>query len=226
MSVIILPQDPRFAAIGFEVYVSSAYTMNTTATTNPVEGPTPITDHLRNDPEAFECEVLCTNTLFQPDFYGSGIRASESILPYGRPPVRVDAFRTSASLEGAIVKDLIAENLERLERFRDARILCDVVTQHKILESMVMIVATLGKGAAQAGLGTFRLGFQKVKIVGSATVSEPQPKEPRGKPGANKGKAPSKEPDMVDQIEAQLQKAKDRLSAPGGKSLLFEGLFQ
>lgn len=194
MSLRIFPDDVSSGAtaIGFDVTVSEEALYVATPTSSPTERGNPITDNVRNEPIQINAEVLVTGTPSAVTFYGAGSSVLRSIPgPYGN----VDVF----TFELPPGTDVAAETEARLKALRDAKSTCNVALTTGFYPSMVLTSFSRTKNRS-GNAGVFRLTFSEIEIVDSATVTAPVPKEPKGAPKVNAGKAPAAPPSIVDQL--------------------------
>jgi hypothetical protein len=180
-TVYLVPDDPKFDAVGFDVTMNEEHTSTTTATANPVEDGSVVNDHLIHEPDTFACQVLVTNTPLRTTFYGDGdTRLVDVTVPQfeGRGVV-IPSQSKLLGFTGTRDANLVDEMHKRLEALRLAGALMTVLTSTKTYDTMILTSVGLPRGQKTIGQGTFSLSFVKLKIVQTQTVRAPKPKEKR-----------------------------------------------
>lgn len=203
-TVYLVPDDPRFDAIGFDVTKAENHEEQTTLTTNPVESGAVVNDHAIDEPAAFSCQVFVTNTPIRKTFFADGdvspveatVRAYQGLGIVRGEPLRLSAFTMTRKA------DLVTEMHDRLTKIRKARAVLSVLTSTRQYDSMVLVNVSLPRGERSIGGGTFTLTFQQLRVVNTQTVRAPAPKEKRALLGQAVG-APNPEEKTGDAVTSK-----------------------
>lgn len=188
-TVFLLPDDPTYDSVGFDVTTAESHSKVAHPTDSPTERGAIVSDHVITEPDAFTCEVLITNTPHKVTWFGDGVRGSVSIsVPqFGGKGVIYTAKRDFYGFHVPRSANLVAEMHERLIRLQDDRVLVTVITSTIQYSGMLLIGITLPRGPSSIGKGVFQLAFRKLITVETRNTTAPKPKEPRGAPKVAKG---------------------------------------
>jgi hypothetical protein len=178
-----VPEDPAFEIVEFSVTISENHVESSVPTSFPIETGGVIADHLIHEPTTFSCVVEVTESPHVPmldlsvvgTVEGTGYLAS--IVERVVTPVPV-SFRGNAKLDPA--RSLVTETHEKLSALRLAGVEMTVITSLKDYENMIITSIELPREQLSLGRGRFTISFQQILTVTSATVSAPNPAEPRG----------------------------------------------
>ncbi len=188
-TVFLLPDDPTYDSVGFDVTTVESHTRISHPTDNPTERGALVSDHVISEPDAFTCEVMITNTPNRVTWFGDGVRGSVSLsVPqFGGRGAVYTAQKDFSGFHLSRTANLVAEMHERLIRLQDDRVLMTVITSTLQYNGMILVGVTLPRGPSSIGKGVFQLAFRKLITVETRTTAAPKPKEPRGAPKVAKG---------------------------------------
>jgi hypothetical protein len=187
-TVFLIPDDPAFDTIGFDVTMTESREESSTITENPIEDGSTVADHVIHGPTSFMFEALITEKGIRPDFYGNAdyVTAEVTVPEFGNFGVIVPSALKVPVLQWA-EGSRILEMQERLTAARLAGVTFEILTMTRPYTSMLITSVNLPRGPLEAGLGRFQVTLRELVTVSTKTVAAPQPKEPRGQPKAAKG---------------------------------------
>lgn len=203
MTVYLVPDDPRYDAVGFSLTSKESYQATSEPTENPIEDGGIVNDHIVHRRPAFTCDVLVTNSPMSSTFYEGSTSIERPLSPiaivggaFGSTPVR-------ARLAGIARKaNRVQEMLERLEVLRLAGATMTVLWSAGRLDGYVLSTIGIERSENSIGKGVFSLELKPLEIVSTEAVKAPQPKEPRGSATKSKGAQPG----IVQQVEELIGK--------------------
>lgn len=200
-TVYLVPDDPLYDAIGFDVTNSENHLFTVTATENPIEGGSLVSDHVITDPLVFSCETTTTESpMPNGDFFGDtgDVSSDQPYSTISREPLGLGftIIPGTVTIKGVgradNAKSLVQAMYDRLVKLQDDRITMTVITTIREYESMILVSIGLPRGELSIGAGRWALSFRQLKIVSTATVAAPIPAEPRGAKLKAKGAQSSK----------------------------------
>jgi hypothetical protein len=209
-TVYLLPDDPAYDAIGFDVTTMESHEESSTVTENPIEDGSLIIDHILHAPNTFSFEAIVTERGIRPDFYGNADYA-----PYDTPAPEFRGFGViiPTTLKVTVLQwakgSRILEMQERLTRMRLDGITSTILTSVRPYDRMLITSIALPRESLKKGEGRFSISMRELVTVTTATVQAPQPKEPRAVPKVDKG---SQGPGFF-----------DKAFGPGAESILLNG---
>lgn len=188
-TVYLIPDDPLYDAVGFDVTNAENHLLTVTVTENPIEGGGFVNDHVITDPLVFSCETTTTESPTpRGDFYGdTGDISSEQRYdtinrdPFGLGFAIIPGTRIVSGvgrLDNA--KSLVQAMYDRLVKLQQDRITMTVITTIREYENMLLVSIGLPRGELSIGAGRWALSFRQLEIVSTETVAAPVPSEPRG----------------------------------------------
>lgn len=212
-TVYLLPDDPSFDAIGWDVTIRESHLGETTPTDNPVEDGSVFTDHLIHKPETFSFDGFVSNTPKGGTFYEAATRAPKklSVPTYvngGTALVQLQVFSSGIERKA----NRVLEMWNRLEDLRLKGISMTVITSIKEYSSMVLTSVGLDREELSIGKGLFVVSMRQITVVSTESVAAPKPKEPRAVPPAKGGELAGGPLDAL------------REAFPPGKSILKSGI--
>lgn len=182
MTVYLVPEDPAFEVLDFDVTVSENHSETSTPTAFPLETGGTVADHVIHEPTIFSCVVEISET---PLYYGLNNRANtteasgvESRYVEGAVVQTPVLLRGNGRLDQT--KSFVAEMHDKLTALRVQAIELRVVTTTREYDNMIITSVELPRESLTIGRGRFSLSFQQIETVTSSTVDAPNPAEPRG----------------------------------------------
>ena len=161
MSVTLLwILNGRGVELSLDATLSETHTLESTATTNPVEDGVAVSDHLRLQPRAVSVQGIIANTPVK--------------LEAGKEYPRGQAGRASAAYE-------------TLRKLRESKQLVTLVTALGHYPNMMMTSLVIPRERQGEAL-QFTAQFRELILVRTQTVQLPKAKKPRGKPPVKDGK--------------------------------------
>ncbi|MCW1825694.1 hypothetical protein OLZ31_02330 [Enterobacter asburiae] len=138
--------DPYFGILEFDVVEQEPHDWTRDITTNPVEGGSPIADHIIRQPKKLSVTGMISNT-----------------------PVRGIISR----IEGEPPKDNVREAIALLENFYNSNELLTVYTRDIVYENMLITSISIPRRTEDGTAINFSMDFQQVNIVTTATTKLP-----------------------------------------------------
>jgi hypothetical protein len=176
-TVYLLPDDPKYPAMGFDLTISEAHEESSVTTDNPVESGVIVSDHLIHEPQRFSCNVMVSQHPLGVTFYGDGIDR-----PYDLPDGSA-VFGFTVDREA----DLVTETQDMLTALRLAGATMSILTSRRTYDKMQLLHIGLPVEEGGSRAGKFQLDFKQLYIVQTQIVAAPTPKEPRGAGAVAKG---------------------------------------
>ena len=203
MAAYILPDDGSSQLIAFDLTISEGHRSTSKVTEHPVEQGSNVADHIRQETQGLDLTVFVTNTPIEDIGRGqvesvildiptpqrtlnsvsalidAGISAVQTAIFGPTPPVSVQVLDFPEPF------DRVKEVFDALTDLERRGVTVTAITSLKSYESMAF--ETVETPIDEPGGATIKLALKQIRVVQTATVTAPKPKEPRGAAKQNKG---------------------------------------
>lgn len=187
-TVYLLPDDPAFDVVGFDVTTLEGHEESSTVTENAIEDGSIVTDHIMHAPETFSFEAVVVERGHQVDFYGNADYAQRTVE---YPTVGTFGVIIPSALRVTVLEhkegSRVQEMQDRLTEMRKDGVKFEIITATRPYVDMLIVGVSAPLETGFGGGRKFTVSCRELRTVTTATVTAPAPKEPRGAPTAKKG---------------------------------------
>lgn len=167
----------------FDVSISELHQITAQATQHPLEDGAVITDHVRPDPIILTVEAFVSDTpIHIPETHTDGAvgqTTARSTTDPSRQTFTTLGFQKALNR----VQNVMHQLFELVNRGAPV----ELITSIRRYENMIIESCEMPRNAESSSAVTFAMTFRQIRIVRTETVRAPEPKENRGKPGAQRG---------------------------------------
>ena len=203
MAAYLLPDDGSSALVAFDLTMSEGHHNVSKVTEHPVEQGSNVADHIRQETLTLTLDVFVTNTPIE-DLGRGQIESTQLDIPQiDRPITGLGALIDAgiSAIQDAIFGPppaVVIQSLTFPEPFDRVKEIFDILTdleRRGVTVSAVtslktydnMAIENVDTPITEPGGAMFNLSLKQIRVVQTATVTAPKPKEPRGAAKQNKG---------------------------------------
>lgn len=179
-------------SIYFDAVFKENHDWKSTATSNPVEDGSPITDHIINEQDKLSLTGFVSNASIDLDLAALAVATSQAYVPYGLGTIYSDAAQSKPKK--------VQEAFNVLYALKEAKREVVVATRYKIYSDMVITNISIPREVGDGDAIEINIDFVKISKVSTQMVDMPK--------GIVKGKAASKRTPTSEEKKGVVQAEK------------------